>query len=95
MQSASLAHFFPHPPQFCGSVLVVTQALPPVEGHFVVPPGQVNPPPLHLPAAHTVVPPLQTVPHAPQFEKSALRFTHTPEHFVMPGRHTQVPLPSQ
>lgn len=65
---------FPHAPQFWPSVRRLAQ----VEVQFVVPLG-------HEQLLDTQLPPVgHTLPHAPQFDESAVRFTHEPPQAAVP-----------
>lgn len=73
------AHIFAHCPQFVGSVLGSTQALP----QFCSAAGQFS---VQLPPLQTS-PLLQVCPHAPQLAGSLLVLMHAPEHSAKPELH--------
>jgi len=75
-------------------VAIETHALPAPALHLIEPVGQPELAGLHLPKVQ-ICPPAHARPHVPQLSKSALKFTHTLEHFVMPVRQTHTPDPSQ
>src|SRR6185436_1999935 len=83
-QTSPASQAVPQAPQFFGSMVTSTQALP----HLVLPPAQLRP---HTPAEQTS-PAAQTVPQVPQFFGSKSVMVQTPLQRVEPGHIVPVPV---
>jgi len=77
----------PQEPQLSGS-MEVSEQLPP-QSVILTPSSAFTPQP-HLPSVQVWVTG-QTVPQAPQLNRSVFRFVHTPSHVTYPGLQVQEP----